>query len=76
MIKVITLKHIDPKNALRIVQESGVISYLINWGCNIDEKNNRMIFQLKHGGGGFEEEVEETARQLEKFIKSIDVKEE
>ncbi len=76
MIKVISLKHIDPKYALRLVQESGVIPYLINWGCNIDEKNNRMIFQLKHGGGDFEEEVEKAARQLEKFIRSIDVKEE
>ena len=75
MIKVITLKHISPKEALRLVQESGIISYLINWGCNIDEKNKRMIFQLKHGGGGFEEEVEKTAQQLEKYIKSIDVEE-
>ncbi len=74
MIKVISLKYLSPKDALRLVQESGVIPYLINWGCNIDEKNNRLIFQLKHGGGGFEEEVELAAAELEKFIKSIDVK--
>ena len=74
MIKVISLKNIEPKEALRIVQESGVVSYLINWGCNIDEKNKRLIFQLKHGGGGFDEEVERAADDLEKFIKSIDVK--
>lgn len=73
MIKVIALKHIDPKEALRLVQESGVIPYLINWGCNIDEKNDRLIFQLKHGGGGFEDEVQKAASELEKFIKSIDV---
>jgi len=74
MIKVISLKHISPKDALRLVQESGVMPYLINWGCNIDEKNRRLVFQLKHGGGGFEEEVETVASELEKFIKSIDVK--
>jgi hypothetical protein len=74
MIKVISLKHISPKEALRLVQESGIIPYLINWGCNIDEKNKRMVFQLKHGGGGFEEELESAAIDLEKFIKSIDIK--
>lgn len=73
MIKVITLKHIEPKEALRLVQESGVIPYLINWGCNMDEKNRRLVFQLKHGGGGFEEEVEKAVKDLEAFIKSIDV---
>jgi hypothetical protein len=74
MIKVISLKHISPKDALRLVQESGIIPYLINWGCNIDENNKRLVFQLKHGGGGFEEEVDIIAADLEKFIKSIDVK--
>jgi|MudIll2142460700_1097286.scaffolds.fasta_scaffold10097_2 hypothetical protein len=74
MIKVVSLKHISPKDALRLVQESGVLPYLINWGCNIDEKNRRLVFQLKHGGGGFEEELESAADELEKFIKSIDVK--
>jgi len=74
MIKVVSLKHLDPKEALRLVQESGVIPYLINWGCNIDEKGRRLVFQLKHGGGGFEEEINKAANDLEKFIKSIDVK--
>jgi len=73
MIKVITLKCIEPKEALRLVQESGVIPYLINWGCNMDEKNRRLVFQLKHGGGAFEEEVKKVAKDLEDFIKSIDV---
>ena len=73
MIKVVNLKHIEPKEALRLVQESGVFPYLINWGCNIDEKGHRLIFQLKHGGGDFDEEVEKAAHDLEKFIKSIDV---
>ncbi len=73
MIKIFTLMHIQPDEALRLVQESGIISYMINWGCNIDEKNKRLIFQLKHGGGEFEEELEAAARELEKFIRSIDV---
>jgi len=74
MVKVITLKHIEPKEALRLVQESGIIPYLINWGCNIDEKNHRLVFQLKHGGGGFEDEVKNAASDLESYLKSIDVK--
>ncbi len=73
MIKVINLKHIEPKEALRLVQEAGIFSYLINWGCNVDEKNNRLVFQIKHGGGGFEEEVEKASHDLDRFIKSIDV---
>ncbi|MCK4894060.1 MAG: hypothetical protein GQ561_01450 [Calditrichae bacterium] len=73
MVKVITLKHIEPKEALRLVQESGIIPYLINWGCNIDEKNRRLVFQLKHGGGGFEDEVKNAASDLESYLKSIDV---
>ncbi|GAB4374028.1 MAG: hypothetical protein Kow0042_18340 [Calditrichia bacterium] len=74
MIKIFTLRHIEPQEALRLVRESSAIHYLINWSCNVDEKNKRLIFQLKHGGGGFEEEVEKAARELEKFIKSIDQK--
>lgn len=74
MIKVITLKNVNPDEALRLVRESGVIPYLITWGCNIDKKSKRLIFQLKHGGGAFEEEVEKVAIELEKYIKSIDVK--
>ena len=74
MVKVITLKYIEPKEALRLVQESGIIPYLINWGCHIDEKNRRMVFQLKHGGGGFEDEVKNAANELETYLKSIDVK--
>ncbi len=73
MIKVFNLKHIDPNDALRLVQESGVFNYMINWSCNIDEKNKRLIFNLKHGGGDFPEELEKAARELERFIKSIDV---
>ena len=73
MIKVFNLKHIEPNEALRLVQESGVFDYMINWSCNIDEKNKRLIFNLKHGGGDFPEELEKAARELERFIKSIDV---
>lgn len=73
MIKTFTLKHIEPEDALRLVRESAIIDYMINWGCNIDKKNRRLIFQLKHGGGDFPEELQKTAHDLEKFIKSIDV---
>jgi hypothetical protein len=74
MIKVIELKYLRPKEALRLVQESGVIPYMVSWGCNIDEPNNRLVFQLKHGGGSFDNELQLAAKDLEKFIKSIDKK--
>lgn len=74
MVKAITLKYLDPKEALRLVQESGILPYLINWGCHIDETNHRLVFQLKHGGGGFEDEVKNAASELESFLKSVDVK--
>ncbi len=73
MIKVFNLKHISPKDAMRLVEESSIFNYLINWSCNVDEKNNRLIFNLKHGGGAFSEELDKAGRDLEKFIKSIDV---
>ncbi len=73
MIRVYQLKHISAREALRLVNEAGVIPYLINWGCNIDEKGNRLIFQLKHGGGDFPQEEEAAARELDRFIRSIDV---
>ncbi len=72
MIKVVNLQHIEPKNALQLIREAGIFPYLINWSCNIDEKNKRLIFNLTHGGGGFEEEVEKVEKELDKFIKSID----
>lgn len=72
MIRVYKLKHISPDEALRLVQESSVIPYLINWSCNLDEKGKRLIFQLKHGGGDFPEEEEAAAKELDKFIHSID----
>jgi hypothetical protein len=74
MIKVFTLENIDPEDALRLVQESSVINYMINWGCNIDKKNQRLVFQLKHGGGDFPEELNQAVKDLEKFIQSIDIK--
>ncbi|MFZ0391261.1 MAG: hypothetical protein WAN36_12460 [Calditrichia bacterium] len=72
MIKVYSLKHISPQDALRLVHESGIIPYIINWGSNIDEPNKRLIFTLKHGGGDFEEELQRVARELDKFMRSID----
>lgn len=74
MIKVFTLTNIEPEEALRLVQESGVINYMINWGCNIDKENRRLVFQLRYGGGDFPEEVASAARELEKYIHSIDTK--
>jgi hypothetical protein len=76
MIKIIKLKNISPQQALESVQTAGIFGYMINWGCEIDEKNNRLIFNLKHGGGGgtFEKELQKTVKDLEAFINSLDTK--
>lgn len=76
MIKIFQLKKISPREALKSIQEAGIITYMINWGCDIDDKNNRLVFHLKHGsgtGGSFDAELEKVVRDLEQFIKSIDV---
>jgi hypothetical protein len=76
MIKIIEVKHASPKEVLESIQLAGIFNYMINWGCNIDEKNKRLIFNLRHGGGtggSFDKELTEAAKQLESFIKSIDI---
>lgn len=75
MIKVIEVKHLSPRKVLESVQQAGIFNYMINWGCDIDEENKRLIFNVRHGGGSggsFDKEVKETIRQLETFVKSID----
>lgn len=75
MIKIIEVKHASPKEVLENIQLAGIFNYMINWGCNIDEKNKRLVFNLRHGGGtggSFDKELNEAAKQLESFIKSID----
>jgi len=79
MLKVIRLKNIQPEKALRSVRIAGVLGYMINWGCEIDSANRRLIFTLKHGsgsGGSFDQELQKAASELEKFIRSIDLPEE
>jgi hypothetical protein len=75
MIKIIEVKYASPKEALESIQSAGIFNYMINWGCNIDQKNKRLIFTLRHGGGtggSFDKELKEAIQQLESFIKSID----
>lgn len=76
MIKVLTVRNISPRKALESVQVAGIFNYMINWGCDIDEKNQRLIFTLRHGGGSggsFDRELKQAAHDLEEFIKSIDI---
>lgn len=75
MIKIIGVKYASPGEVLESIQSAGIFNYMINWGCNIDEKNKRLIFNLRHGGGtggSFDKELKEAIQQLESFIKSID----
>ena len=75
MIKIIEVKYISPKQVLESIQQTGIFNYMINWGCDIDEQNKRLIFNIRHGGGtggSFDKELKEAVKQLEIFIKSID----
>ncbi len=74
VVKTFKLKNITPQQALKQVMTSGIIGYLFSWGNNIDQKKNTITFTIRHGGGdGFGEEEKKVARNLEEFIKSIDV---
>ena len=76
MIKVFKVKNISPQKVLDKIQNAGIFNYMINWGCDIDEKNKHLIFNLRHGGGeggSFEKELKETIHSLEVFVKSIDI---
>ncbi len=74
VVKKFKLKHIKPQEALDNVMKSGVIGYLFNWGHTIDEENNTITFTIRHGGGdAFVEEEKKAAKNLEDFIKAIDV---
>lgn len=75
MIKVIEVKHISPRQVLESIQQASIFSYMINWGCDIDEENKRLTFNIRHGGGtggSFDKELKEAVHQLETFIKSLD----
>lgn len=75
MIKIIEVKHISPQQVLESIQQAGIFNYMINWGCDIDEQNKRLIFNMRHGGGtggSFDRELKDAVKQLETFIKSID----
>jgi hypothetical protein len=76
MIKILKVKNISPQKALDKIQNAGIFNYMINWGCDIDEKNKQLTFNLRHGsgeGGSFDKELKETIRSLEVFLKSIDM---
>ncbi|RMG66345.1 MAG: hypothetical protein D6715_07160 [Calditrichaeota bacterium] len=75
MIKIIKVKYLEPREALASIQKAGIIPYLINWGCDVDEQNRRLIFNLRHGsgsGGSFDEELRRVGNEIEQFLKSID----
>lgn len=75
MIKIIEVKYISPRRVLESIRQASIFGYMINWGCDIDEENKRLTFNIRHGGGtggSFDRELKEAVRQLESFIKSID----
>ncbi len=75
MIKIIKVKYLEPGEALASLQKAGIIPYFINWGCDVDEQNRRLIFNLRHGsgsGGTFDAELKQVGHDIEQFLKSID----
>ncbi|NOY76915.1 MAG: hypothetical protein GXO76_03480 [Calditrichaeota bacterium] len=74
VVKTFKLKHLSPQQALNQIMTSGVIGYLFNWGHTIDEENNTITFTIRHGGGdAFIDEEKQAAKNLEEFIRAIDV---
>ena len=73
MVKIFKVKHLTPKKILDQVQRSGIINYMYSWHYTIDEKRNTISFNLRFTGGNDQEKEKEMMRELETFIKSIDM---
>ena len=74
MVKTFYIKHLNAKEVLQRVHKLGVLDYSINWGVDVDERLNALTFHLTYtGGGGSEEKEVEVMKELEAFIKSVDL---
>lgn len=73
MVKIFKVKHITPEEVLDQVQRSGVINYMYSWRYTIDEKRDTISFNLRFTGGNDQEKEKEMMKELETFIKSIDM---
>ncbi|HDL18647.1 MAG TPA: hypothetical protein ENH29_06305 [Bacteroidetes bacterium] len=73
MVKIFRVKHLTPEEVLDQVQRSGVINYMYSWRYTIDGKRNTISFNLRYTGGYDQEKEKEMMKEVEAFIKSIDM---
>ncbi len=73
MVKTYHLHNISPEEALEQIHRSGIINYMFNWGYSIDEQRKSLTITLSYGGGTDPEKEKEMLKQIDAFIKSIDV---
>jgi hypothetical protein len=74
MVRTFYIKHLDAKDVLRRIHRLGVLDYRFNWGVDLDEKLNALTFHVSYTGGDNPEEKETKAlRDIEAFIKAIDI---
>ena len=73
MVKTFHLKVVSPGKVFDQVHRSGIIDYMFSWGYTIDEDKKIISFNLRYTGGSDEEQESGMMKELESFIKSIDV---
>ena len=74
MVKTFTIKHINVREMLRRIHALGLFESNINWGVDIDEKLNALTFRVTYtAGGGAEEKEAKVMRELEEYIKAVDL---
>ena len=73
MVKTFLLKNIPAQNALEQLHQAGIIDYMFNWGYTADEKRNTLTITLKYGGGSNPEREKEMMKQIEAFIRAVDI---
>ncbi|HFE53327.1 MAG TPA: hypothetical protein ENK07_07775 [Bacteroidetes bacterium] len=74
MVKTFFLKHRDAKDIVRRIHTLGILDYRFNWGVDLDEKLNALTIHVAYTGGDEPEEKEaKVMKEIEAFIKAIDV---
>lgn len=73
MVKTFRLKTISPGKVIDQVHRFGIIDYMYNWGYTMDEDKKTISFNIRYTGGSDEEQESGMMKELESFIKSIDV---
>jgi hypothetical protein len=74
MVKTFYITSLDAKEVLRRIHALGILDYNMSWGVDLDEKLNALTFRVSYTAGSEGDERETgTLKEIEKFIKSIDI---